>query len=391
MKKAGILFTAVMMAAGLLAGCGSPDESIQVSTVIVKPGANPEDLSWTGYIEALHSLDVTPNASGKVLAIQINEGQSVRAGDILFTLDSADVELQLKQAEASYNTAKVAASNAAAVYRENTLAAPARIARDDARENYQRLEALYEADAVSESDLNAARSRLDTAESQLKAAEINQKSSYDTTQAQMAAAAVAVEIASKRVGDCVVTAPMDGLAAKINVQIGSFVSQQSPAVTLIDDSGVLVKIQVLETDIGGITQGMAMGVYLPATGETREGTVNQIEPLGNTRTGMFEVSVLLRKGSDQPRLGLTANVSLKGGEPVNTVYVPEAGVQTAENGDAWVFIVENGILSKRDVEILAEKNAYLEVSGLNPGDEVVVSGSAALTEGAKVRVLPQGF
>ena len=380
------VLVAVYLIALLLTGCSNGLEPIQVWTVTAKPVADLVDFTWYGNIEALHSVDVAPNTSGKVLSIPVIEGQNVNTGDTLFSLDSADQELQLKQAEAAYQAARVAAANAAAAYNENTLVLPAQLARDEAQENYQRLQILYEAAAISEVELNNALLRLETAESQLKAAQINQKSNYENSQAQLSTAQVAVEIAAKRLSDCTVTAPSDGMIAKINTEIGAFVSQQSPAITLIDNSGMQVKIQVMETDIGQITAGMSMDIYVPVTNDIYEGSVGGIESLGNTKTGMFEVSVLLKNTANLPRLGLTAEVRLTGGEPANTVSIPAAGI-ISENGQSWAFIVKDAVISKRQVTLITENNAYWEVEGLNAGDEVVINSSEALTDGAKVRVV----
>gem|GEM_PF-526889 len=381
-----LCFTLICLICMLCAGCDSPEEFIQVTTAIAKPGADLANLTWHGTIEALRIVEVSPNAGGKIDSILAVEGQTVRQGDALFMLDSADLQLQLKQAQAAQHTAQVAAANAAAAYRENTLVLPAQIARDDARENYLRLKTLYEASAVSEVEMNNAASRLETAEAQLNAAQINQKSNYENSQAQLSGAQVAVEIATKKISDCTVTAPIDGLVAKINVETGAFVSLQSQLLTLIDDSGLQVNIQVLETDIEQIEPGMVMDIQVQVLGETFAGTVKRIEPFGNARTGMFEVSVLLQETAKPPRLGLTADVRVSGIKPASTVFVPETAI-IAEGDQIWVFVVENGSVYKRDVSIVNKKNAYLEVEGLSAGAEVVVNKSATLTDGVKVQVI----
>ncbi|MCL2496341.1 MAG: efflux RND transporter periplasmic adaptor subunit [Clostridiales bacterium] len=386
MKKIVLCCAAICLLGLLFAGCDSEEELNKVTTAPAKPGADLLSLTWHGTIEALRIVQVSPNAGGKIESISVEEGQTVLQGDTLLMLDSADLRLQLKQAQAAYHTAQVAAANAATAFNENTLVWPAQIARDDALENYLRLKTLYEAEAISSVEFNNAASRLETAEAQLNAAQINQKSSYENSRAQVAGSQVAVEIAEKKLSDCMVTAPIDGLVAKINVEIGAFVSQQSQMVTLIDNSGIQVIIQVLETDIERIEPGMAMDIQVPALSETYRGIVSHIEPFGNARTGMFEVSVLLQEAAKPPRLGLTADVRVSGAKAAATVFVPEAGI-IAEDNRAWVFVVENGHVYKREVFIISDKNAHIEVEGLFAGAEVVVNKSAPLADGEKVQVI----
>jgi multidrug resistance efflux pump len=386
MKKALLLVAAVCLAGSLLAGCGESLEQITVSTVAAKQVDELSGLTWHGNIEALRTIGVSPGAGGKVLDIAVAEGQRVEVGDTLFTLDSSDLQLQLKQAQAASHAAQVAAANAATANRENTLVLPAQIALDDAEANYQRLQTLYEAAAIPEVELNVAKSRLETAQAQLNAARINQKSAYENTQAQVATSKVAVEAAAKRVDDCLIVAPSGGLVAKINVEPGTLASPQAPALTIIDDSSLLIKIQVLEADIEQVAPGLAMDVAVQALGQTYAGIIDYIDPQANIKTGMFEVSVLLNKAADPPRLGLSADVQVSGLAAADTVYVPEAAVLT-ENGLNHVFVVENSIISRRQVEIVNKKNANLEVKGLQVGEEVVTNSSAALAGGEQVKVL----
>ena len=381
-----LLLAVVCLLCALLAGCNEGVERVTVSTALVKQADELSGVVWHGNIEALHTVAVSPGASGKVLEVLVSEGQYVKAGDTLFTLDSSDLELQLKQAQAAYHAAQVAAANAATAYRENTLVLPAQIARDDAEANYQRLQTLYEAAAIPAAELNAAKSRLETAQAQLNAAQINQKSAYENTQAQAATAQVAVEAAGKRVNDCTILAPSSGMVTKITAEPGAFASPQAPALTIIDDSALLVKIQVLETDIGQIAPGLAMDIAVQALGQTYAGTVDWIDTLANTKTGMIEVSVMLNKTAAPPRLGLTADVQISGLAKANAAYVPEAALLT-ENGLAYVFVVENSIVNKRQIEIVKKTNANLEVKGLQAGEEVVINSSAALSGGEQVNVL----
>ncbi len=389
MKKAAIYTLIFLLLAGLFTGCGlvAPSSDIEVITASAKAAEGLSSLVWHGSVEAVQTVEVSPNSPGKVRTIQVEEGQQVKAGDVLLYLDDADLSLQVNQAAAALHSAEAAFAGAAASQAADALVIPAQIARDDAKANYERLKVLAEAQAVSENDANLAKSRWETAEAQLKAAQINQKSAYDSAKAQVDNAQAALAIVEKRLADCAVVSPIDGLVTKVQTEIGAYVTAQAPAVTVIDDSGLEAVIQVPEADIGQLMPGMTLQVQIQAMGETYSGTVRKIAAVSDRKTGMFEVKAALPQEVDWSRLGFSTDVRIAPGEAAGSVYVPAKGV-TTEGNESWVYLVKDGGVSRRQVVVGEKRNAYLQITtGLATGDEVVIQSSKQLQDGDKVRVI----
>ncbi len=378
----------LLLLTGLLAGCGQNSQQIEVTTAAAKTEGDLSDLSWNGTIQALHQVDVVPGGTGKVTSIAVAEGQTVHRGATLFTLDTVDAQLQVKQAQAGLNAANAALNSAAASRAQNTAVLPAQIAYDDAKANYDRIDSLYQAGAASKVDRDSAKSKMDTAYAQLEAAQLNENSTYDNAQAQAASAKANLDIAAKRLSDCTVTAPIDGRITKVNVEVGALASAQAPAVTIVDDSGEEVVIQVTEGDLGRLAAGTPMEIRVQALNETLAGSVSEIATAGDPATGMFDVKVLLNAPGPEVLPGMTASVRAAGSSPSTAVYVPAKSVHSADSGETWVYLAKDYHAVKQAVTAGSKKNAYVEITkGLTAGDSVIVQNSGTLKDGVPIRII----
>ncbi len=387
MKKNFISFMAMAILLGSLTGCGAENQQTEVTVAVAKSGKDLSDMVWKGTVEGLSSVDVMPNGSGKILAIPVKEGDHVNSGDVLFQVDDQDAGLQLEQAKAGYQAAEAAFKNAEKASRQNTGVRPAEIAFQMARDNFSRLQALYEGGAVSQAEYEGAKAQMDTAAVQLQAATNGQAGNYDVTKAQLDSAKASLDIVQKKFDDCKVTSPISGMVTNIYVEIGQMVSPQVKSMTVIDDSGKKVKIQVADMDIDQLKTGIDMMVGLQSLGESCLGTISEISSVSNASTGMFTVTVQLEEASKVSYIGLTADVKVSDNKENSSVYIPAKCIQSDDSG-AFVYKVTDGSVVKTAITEGRKKNAYCEVSeGLSQGDEVVMQSSSPLEDGKRVHVL----
>lgn len=387
MKKLITGFMMMALLSGLLTGCGAPARQTEVTVAAAKAGKDLSTMVWQGTVEALSSIDVMPNSSGKIMEIPVKEGDHVEAGAVLFRVDDQDARLQLAQAKASYQAAEVSFANAEKASRENTGVKPAEIAFNTARDNFSRIQALYASGDVSQVDYENARAQMDSASVQLQAARNGQSGNYDAAKAQLDGARAALDIVQKRYDDCSVTSPITGMVTNIYIEVGQMVSPQVKAAAVIDDSGRKVKIQVADLDIDQISLGTEMNVSLQTLGESCKGSISGISSVSDPSTGMFTVTVTLEEASRVSYIGLTADLRVADGKESSSVYVPAKCIQSDESG-AFVYKVADGTVVKTAVIQGKKKNAYMEVTeGLAAGDEVVMQSSNELTDGEKVKVL----
>jgi len=376
-----------MLAASLSTGCSGNSSQTEVTTAIAKSGRDLSSMVWQGTVEALSTIDIMPEASGKVTEVNASEGQHVEKGDVIFQVDDTNAALSLQQAQAGYDAAQAAFNIAKKASEQNTNVAPAEIEYTDAKNNFARMQALYAANAISQVDLETAKSRMDSAEAKLQAARNGQDGNYDSAKAQMDSAKAALDIARKKYDDCTVTSPIAGMITKINVETGQTVSPQLAGATVMDDSGEKVEIQVADTDIDQLAEGMPMDVSLQSAGKTCSGSISEISAVCDAKTGMYTVKIRLDDKDSLHYTGLMADVRASVNEPSASVYIPSKCIFSDDNGD-YVYVVSGDQAAKMPVTKGRKKNAYMEITqGLTQGNEVILQSSQALEDGMKVRVL----
>lgn len=377
-----------VLAAVLLAGCAGGSAQTEVTTAVAKSGRDLSSMVWQGTVEALSTVDVMANGSGKVVEIPAAEGQHISAGDVIFRVDNTDAALALAQAQAGYDAALAAFTSAQKASEQNTSVAPAQIEYTDAKNNFARMQELFNANAVSQVDYENAKSRMDTAAAKLQAAINGQESNLDAASAQRDSAKAALDIARKKLDDCAVTSPITGMITKINVETGQTVSSQTVGATVIDDSGEKVEIQVADMDIDQLKPGMPMNIGLQSAGKTCSGAISDISAVCDSKTGMFTVKIMLDDSGAVGYTGLMADVRAAGNEGSGTVYIPAKCV-LSDGGSDYVYVVSgDGSAVKTSVTQGRKKNAYVEITeGLAEGSEVVLQSSRNLADGMKVRVL----
>lgn len=388
MKRFIAICTGVLLTAGLLTGCSGNSSQVEVTTAAAKSGRDLSSMAWQGTVEALSTIDVMPGAGGKITEVTAAEGQHVNTGDVLFRIDNTDAALALAQAKAGYDAAQAAFTSAKKASSQNTSVNPAQIDYQDAENNFDRMQELYDGGVISQSDYEAAKSRMDTARSRLQAAKNGQEGNYSAARAQVDSAKAALDIARKRFDDCDVTSPITGMVTGIHVDPGQTVSAQTAAATVIDDSGEKVEIQVADTDIDQLKDGMPMTVSLQSAGQTLEGTISAISAVCDPKTGMYTVKVRLNTADAAHTAGLIANVRAAENEAVSgSVFIPARCIRN-DGSQPFVYVISDGSAVKKTVTTGRKKNAYMEVTeGLSPGDEVALQSSKPLSSGMKVRVL----
>ena len=100
MKKLIGIGACLMLAASLITGCSGNSSQTEVTTAIAKSGRDLSSMVWQGTVEALSTIDIMPEASGKVTEVNASEGQHVEKGDVIFRVDDTNAALSLQQAQA---------------------------------------------------------------------------------------------------------------------------------------------------------------------------------------------------------------------------------------------------------------------------------------------------
>lgn len=318
------------------AATGAARQALPVKIGVVETGRLVEELSAVGTLLANESVMIRPERDGRIAAIHFNEGELVRKGAKLVSLDSSEIEAQLAAVEAELSLNRSRLRRAEELHAKNFISAQA---LDEAREN-----------------LN---------QSLARQAEIR-----------------------SRLDKMVITAPFEGVAGLRQVSPGAYV-RAGQDIARLEGIGILkLDFRVPEVFLGRLKRGQEVQVRVDAfPGEVFRGEIYAIEPAVDEQTR----TVLLRARVPNPgtrlKPGMFARVSLVLGVRENTLLIPEQAV-VPRGRDNFVFRIVDGKAVLTRIELGLRRTGDVEVTaGLSKGDTIVIDGQLRLQDGAPVNVV----
>jgi len=322
----------------VLVGCTSQtekadqgDNGIAIKSATVERADFPVTLQIGGTLEGQQQTTIYSKVIATVDNIPVSIGQKVKKGDLLVAFDRDGVQSQYRQTEANFL---------------------------NARNNYRKTKALYEAGAVSETDL-------DGVETQFKVAEAN-----------FQAARQAVDI----------IAPFDGVVVDIPVNVGDEVATGMPVVEVAIVSALRVVLDVPTSVVGKLAEGQNVRVESPFDSTlVMTGRVIDVADAANPVTRSFEVECLF----DNPPSGFSPGMYVIA--DIRTRLLEQALIVDNDaflyrSGKTFLYKIVNDTVQMVEVEITADGQNRSAVSGpLQAGDRIVVVGHKNLAPGAAVR------
>jgi membrane fusion protein (multidrug efflux system) len=357
--------TAVSLGAACSRLAPPPPAPVDVSTVTVTPHPTTFPEDYVAQIEAVNAVDIRPRVGGMLEHRVPIEGESVKAGELLFVIDREPYIAALAQAKAT-----LAQSQAASLQSQRDLA---------------RAKSLSEIDAVSQQELDAA-----VAKNQANLASID-------------AAKAAVRTAELNLGYTTIDSPIDGVMGRAQLRQGGMVTANNTLLTTIYQTDrMYVNFSVSEQRLLSMQRqlGRALSqdsktpppfrVFLADGSEyPQKPELNFIDPAVDPRTG----TLALRLEVDNPRhllhAGQFARVQVAAQQDPNAILVPQRAVQDLQ-GKNYVWIVDAaGRAQQRDVRMGPRIGSEWQVQqGLEAGETVVVDGVQHLKPGSPVKATP---
>ncbi|HEX5128902.1 MAG TPA: efflux RND transporter periplasmic adaptor subunit [Usitatibacter sp.] len=332
-------------------------QAIAVMTAKAETRDVPVTLTANGTVTALQSVDLRSQVTSTVREVHIREGQSVKQGEILFSLDARADEANIRKAEAQVMKDRADLANA--------------------QRNLERQRELFRTKFISQAALDVAQNQV------------------DTLNGQMAVDQAALESARVARGYAEIRAPFAGRTGTINVRAGSLVqpggaSTTTPAlVTVTQIDPISVAFTLPEKELAGLQQALSAGpvevtVHAQAGSEAKKGKVSFIDNAVDNVSGTIKVKAEFSNKDGRLWPGMYVNVQLAPRTLRGAVVVPAQAVQTGpENRFVYVVDAERKVESKPvKVAHVDEKVAVIE--GIAPGTKVVTEGAQNLRPGATV-------
>lgn len=331
----------------LLAACGSgsaapaaagggggrgPQGPAAVEVVVAWTDTVVDAVTATGQVEAMQSIELRPEVDGRIVEILVREGGPVAEGAALFRIDDKELQAQVARAEATRDLARQAAE----------------------------------------------RTRLLAAERASTTAEM------ERTEASLRSAQADLDLLALRLERTLVRAPFAGVAGQRLVSLGDYVNSSSRLVVLQTVDPQRASFQVPERFADRLALNQAVEFLVAALpGREFRGVVDFVDPV----VQLPGRTITIKARVPNPRRELSAGMFIEARLVIATrpdaVVVPEDAIQPLQGTNA-VWIVADGKVTRREVELGVRTPGFVEVRGVAAGEQVVVSGGERLQNGAAV-------
>lgn len=399
LKKKGAAAAAVLLAASvLLTGCGKTEETVTVKPAVkimeLTKTSLPVDVEYPSKVYPSKEINVSSKIPGKVAEVFFDVGDEVKAGDILFTLESEDIKSQLKQSEAALSGTKESVKRQK--LEAETSLNQAKLQYDDAKSLYDRSKALYDQGATSKQEMDNIETAYKNAELNLKTAQknldiLNGSGSEGLASAQVDQAQSAVEAARVQVDNSIIRSPIDGKVSVCNVKAGELTSTAIQSYTIINSNYMTAEINVPDDVQTKLSKGQTLKIKTGVSDErSYNGTIDTIAPAADARSGFYKVKILL----DNKSGALSSGMFVKAVVPYESregIFTVPGGAVVSENGIEYLYIVSGGTVVKKIITTGISAENAVEVQGdLKEGDAIILEGQSFLDEGEKVDAVREG-
>ncbi len=353
---------ALAVAVGLAGGCGGgeapPPQRPEASPISVTTRAAAyrqvtEPVRATATIQASRRVMPGSKILGRVDAVLVSEGQPVKAGQLLATLESRDLGAAVHQAEAAVSAAEAQLTNA--------------------RAQHDRMQELHARGSATTKNLEDATAGFQMAQAGVEQARAN------------------LEAARVNLGYARVVSPLDGWLVSKQIEAGDMVAPGRPLFTVEDLDPVKVVAEVPETEVSGLNAGDPAVVEVTAADFRQTGSISRIVPAGDARTRTFRCEIVLPNPGGVLKSGMFARVAFE--RTARTMeraalLVPASAIVRRGQLEG-LYVIEGSHARLRWVRTGESRDGEVEVlSGLSPGDRYVVEPPAGLVDGVPVEERP---
>ncbi len=320
----------------------------------------PVRLDALGTVQTVASVTLRARVESQILEVAFEDGASVKAGDVLFRLDSRQIEAQIRQAEANLARDK------------------AQLAANEA--DLKRAQELARRDFASEQRLDQARAVAEAQRAVVRATEAN------------------IENLKVQLGFYTITAPISGRVGVAGLKAGNIAKTgdgSPPLATINQTSPIYVAFSVPQRyllDLKNAITDPGSQVVATPQGLTREakGRVAVVDNVVDAQTGTIMARAIFENADELLWPGALTNVRITLRTEPNVVVVPREAVQTGQNG-TFVFVIDGENARVRPVTVArTTENVAVIERGLDGTETVVTEGHMLLTNGARVSVRQPG-
>lgn len=408
-----IIHTCLLFAIVVMAGCG--DESatdkpqstkaapVRTLTVTTRPMEKLAEL--TGEVVATRQVTISATVEGPIGLCPWREGDAIeRAGEPLIRIDRPTYRTDVQTAEAAVAVAKAKLADLKAGARPEEIAQARQTVKQlescsaFAANDLQRIEKLVTSGAVPAETVERARvaavecgTKLASAKKRLAMLEIGPtKTQIDVAQAAVHEAEARLAMAQAKLDECTIAAPFAGVVSRVYVREGDMASPRAALLEMFDPQSLVVRFAVPEALARSVRLGQKLTVRLDAMpGQLIAAKVTRVYPQLDSRMRTRTVEAQpIESAPWSP--GMFARLSLVLESADDAVAIPASAVASRSNDSGVAFIVNDAHAHQRKVRLGIEQDGWVQViQGLEPGEQIIVSGVGKLKDGMAVKAEPK--
>ena len=362
MKKNKILMfaAATMLLASCGGGGGRPSfGDNEYPVVTVGTASTTMQSTYPATIKGVQDVEIHPKVQGFITQINVREGQTVSAGQVLFVLDNVTYQAQVRQAQASVNTATASCNTA--------------------KLNYENSQKLHENGVIGDFELQSAANQ------------------YEQAKAGLAQAQAALSSAQEMLSFCYVKSPAAGVVGSLPFKVGTLVSASNTLTTVSNISSMEVYFSMTEKDVlemgknagglNGAIQDMPAVQLKLADGTMygQEGKVTKMSGVIDPSTGSVQMIAIFQNPEKLLKSGGSGTIVIPRSNS-DAIIIPQSCVSEVQDKH-FVYIVgsDNKVkYSEIKVDPQNDGNNYIVTEGLKTGDKYVTNGITKLTDGMEI-------
>ena len=365
----------VAAAAALLASCGGKrggqpnfgDDEYPVVTVGTSSSAS--QTTYPATIKGVQDVEIRPKVAGFITHVNVKEGQSVGAGQVLFVIDNATYQATVRQAQAAVNTAKAQMNTAKLTFENN--------------------QKLFEQQIIGDYELSTARN------------------SYETAKASVAQAEAALASARETLSFCYVKSPASGVIGSLPYKAGAMVSASStPALTTVsNNSSMEVYFSMTEKDILDMSKSSGTAQAAIAAMPTvklqladgsiynHPGKVTKMSGVIDPATGSAQLIAVFQNPERLLKSGSSGAIIVPH-DNASAIVIPQTCVSEVQDKKFVYTVAKDNKVKYTEIKVAPQNdgNNYVVTEGLNIGDRYVTNGITKLTDGMEIKcITPQRY
>ena len=391
-----------------LTACSKPPAeeagaAVPVQVTAVTQSTIRRIIEGDGVLFPRDQASIMPKVSAPVQKFYANRGDHVRQGQLLAVLENRDLTASAAEAKGaveqadSNRRATEGATIPESVGKAEIDLQAARDARDNAKKILDSREHLFQQGALARRPVDESQLAYSQALAQYRAAEehlkafqsVSKEEQRKAASAQVESARAHYEALEAQVAYSRVTSPIAGIIADRPINVGEMANPGLPLITVVDISRVVARIDVPQNEASAVKVGQTATITQPGNSDQTEGKVTVVSPAADPNTTTVQVWIEIANVGERLKPGSAVHAAISSEVYKAATVVPVAAILPAEEGGTAVLTVSaDSIAHRRAVKLGVREGSQVQIlSGITPGEEVVVVGGIGVDDKAKVKIV----